>query len=169
MEEEFKNIVNNCNRILYKVSRSYTQTDDDFKDLYQEILVQLWRSYPSFKGASKLSTWTYRVALNTAITFNNKQKSIRTKSLDTTVYEIPDGEEKVISNDRSNRNNKLLYCCINKLKKDERAIILLYLENNSYEEIAEILGIKINLVGVKIHRIKKKLLSSLKKSGYERF
>lgn len=170
MEENFKKIIAEHNGIIYKISSSYTEIEEDFKDLYQEILIQLWQSFASFKAKSKLSTWIYKVALNTAITYKKKnKKNLLTSGLDETLYNVAEDLTGLINQEQNQkRTNHLLYGCINKLSKNERAIILLHLENNSYEEIAEIMGIKTNLVGVKIHRSKKKLQTCLKRNGYGR-
>jgi RNA polymerase sigma-70 factor (ECF subfamily) len=166
MERSFQHIIDEYNGILYKIGRSYTREQADFDDLYQEMLIQLWKSFPRFRGEAKLSTWIYRVALNTALTYQKKKRG-RDKEVELNP-EItlssdsdPDGsaEEKV----------DLLYACINELKRDQRALILLHLEGESYEEIARIMGITINNVGVRLSRVKTKLHSLLIEKGYGRF
>ena len=170
MEETFKNIVAEHNGILYKIARSYAAEKVDFDDLYQEILIQLWKSFTRFEGKAKLSTWIYRVALNTALTFTKKKK--RRPPLDEVTAWIADtadeGPEELAFEKQQQQKIDLLYQCINELAKDERALILLHLEGKSYEESAEIMGITTNYVGVKIVRIKKRLYKLLSEKGYGR-
>lgn len=131
----------------------YCDTPDDRRDLFQEVVLQLWRGYPSFKEESKITTWMYRVALNTAITGLRKRKR-RPDHLDIDAavhipqpHVNPDAPEEV----------QFLHKAIAQLSEVERAITMLYLEEHSYDEIAEIIGITANNVGVKINRIKAKL------------
>lgn len=131
----------------------YCDTADDRRDLFQEVVLQLWRGYPSFKEQSKITTWMYRVALNTAITGLRKRKR-RPNHLDLETAEyvpMPQG------NVDSPEEVLFLYKAITQLSEVERAITMLYLEEHSYDEIAEIIGITANNVGVKINRIKVKL------------
>lgn len=170
MKSDFKNIVDEYNGILYKIARSYTTDEADFKDLYQEMLIQLWQSFDRFRGDAKVSTWIYRVSLNTALTFQKKQKrNLFTNPIDKVTYKIAAisgvGEEPIFEKEKK---IELLYKCVNLLKKDDRAIILLHLEEKKYEEIAEIIGITSTHVGVKLMRIKKQLFQLLKEQGYGR-
>ncbi len=167
MKIEFQHIIEEHNGILYKIGRSYTQNAVDFDDLYQEMLIQLWQSYPRFKGASKISTWMYKVALNTAITFVKKHKRHQHQSTEQLPLSITP-EESPFKDEEQQQKIELLYACINELKKEERAIILLHLEGNQYDEIAEIMGITVSNVGVKLLRIKKKLQKQLTAKGYAR-
>lgn len=170
MEETFKNIVAEHNGILYKIARSYAAEKVDFDDLYQEILIQLWKSFNRFEGKAKLSTWIYRVALNTALTFTKKKK--RGPQLSEVnswvINKIDESVEDLAYEQEQQQRIDLLYACINELAKDERALILLHLEGKSYEESAEIMGITSNYVGVKIIRIKKRLYKLLSEKGYGR-
>lgn len=168
MTGRFKNIIEQHNGILYKVGRSYTRTEQDFEDLYQEILIQLWQSIKRFREESKLSTFIYKVALNTAITFSEKSRRknppINAAAMLTTAVEADPLRKEQASRQQSRID--LLYRCINLLEKDDRAIILLHLEGQSYEETADILGITTNHVGVKLNRVKKKLYKLLNEYGY---
>lgn len=154
MEKEFVQIITENQGIIHKVCSMYCNVEEDRRDLFQEILVQLWKSYPSFRSESKFSTWMYRVALNTAITTFKKDKRKPDKTgvpfenmqLIDDVYD-PEAEEKV----------KLLSRAVSQLTGVEKSIILLFLEDKKYEEIAEITGITQNYVRVKMNRIKKKL------------
>lgn len=169
MEETFKHIIDEHNGILFKIARSYASEKVDFDDLYQEMLIQLWQSFPRFEGKSKVSTWIYRVALNTALTFNKKKKKrvSSTEIADWIAEKADDGPETLVHERQQQRRIDLLYQCINELAKEERALILLHLEGKTYDETAEILGITVNYVGVKIMRIKKRLFNLLSERGYE--
>ncbi len=167
MSQDFKDIVAKHHGIFYKIARAYTIEKADFDDLYQEMLIQIWKSLHNFKEESKLSTWIYRVSLNTALTFQRKEKKkIPIKQLNE--FENIDQLNKAAFEKTNIKEEKieLLYKCINQLKKDERAIILLYLENKKYEEIALIIGLKSSHIGVKINRIKAKLHKLLKANDY---
>ena len=124
-----------------------TETPDD---LFQEVVINLWKSFPDFRGESKIQTWMYRISLNTCITFLRKSgKRLKTQALTDEQLEYTE------SGDMS--SIKELYSLINKLNAFEKAIILLYLEDRSYDEIAQIVGITKSNVGVRISRIKEKL------------
>ena len=132
----------------------YCDAEQDRKDLFQEIIAQLWHSYPSFRHESKVTTWMYRVGLNTAITSFKKSK--RRPDRDGLSYEnFQVADESQLS--EKDDNIKLLHLAVARLTGIEKSIILLFLENKRYEEIAEITGITQNYVRVKMNRIKKKL------------
>ncbi|MFK7932044.1 MAG: RNA polymerase sigma factor [Saprospiraceae bacterium] len=159
MQNEYKRIVDKYNGILYKIARSYTSEEADFKDLYQEILIQLWKSFDNFQGKAKLSTWIYRVALNTALTFQrNRKRQPKSEQFESVNISLVDHSVADIARVKERESQiELLYQCIYQLKKDQRAIILLYLDGRKYDEIAEITGLKANHIGVKISRIKQQL------------
>jgi RNA polymerase sigma-70 factor (ECF subfamily) len=166
--QDFRTIIREYHPIFFKISRSYTDQEADFEDLYQEMLVQVWRSLPRFEGNAKLSTFLYRVALNTAMDF--QKKSSRQKKRFEAPGDLPhlpveDGFEVA---ETQQEKLGLLYRCIRSLKKEDRSLILLYLEEKSYEEISEIVGISKSNVGVKLMRIKRKLHQRLTEQGYER-
>lgn len=170
MQSDFQHIIDQHYGILYKIGRAYTQDQADFEDLYQEMLIQLWQSFPRFQGNSKLSTFIYRVALNTALTHQRKAKrQPNALRLEDQVYRLPDNssDEAEVEQRRHTQVN-MLYECINELKKEDRAIILLHLEGNSYEEMADILGITVNNIGVRLLRVKKRLQKRLMARGYAR-
>ena len=148
--ESFVNLVYDNINIIYKVCRLYSSIDDE--DLQQEIIYQLWKAYPSFEGKSKFQTWMYRVALNTAIVGFRKRK-IKTIPLSREVGDrfISDPSEDI------SEQIELLYEHINQLDDVEKAVIFLYLEKCSYEEISQVLGLSPGNIGVKLNRIKKKL------------
>ena len=129
----------------------YTNGPADREDLFQEICLQLWKAYPKFRAEAKFTTWMYRVALNTAIsTVRKNRNKPGFESLG--VYELPADE-----NPEEKGQVKLLYSAISKLNRIDKAIILLWLEDKSYDEIASIIGTSKNNVSVKLVRIKRKL------------
>ena len=162
--DNFEGLIEEYHPIIYKICRVYAE-DDDFKDLYQEILINLWKSYKSFEGRSKLSTWLYQVALNTALTYQRNAKRYKARIAASRMPALPEEEPHWSEKEQQ---IAMLYKAIAMLKKDDRSLILLYLEEKPYEEIAEILGLTISNVGVKINRLKKKLfqfLNELKNEG----
>lgn len=154
MEKEFLQIIQKNQGIIHKVCNIYCDYEDDRNDLFQEIVAQLWKSYPSFKGQSKFSTWMYRVALNTAITSFKKSK--RRPDQSRLTYDNFELESEKYDTE-TEENIKSLHRAIAQLTGIEKSIVLLFLENKKYEEIAEITGITQNYVRVKMNRIKKKL------------
>ncbi len=154
MKELFLNIVTSNQGIIHKVCSIYCDTLEDREDLFQEVVAQLWRSYPTFRSESKVSTWMYRVALNTAITHFKKSNRRPDKGqYDNSLLQIEDD----CYDETFDEQVKLLHSAIAKLTGIEKSIILLYLEDKPYEEIAEIIGITQNYVRVKMNRIKGKL------------
>jgi RNA polymerase sigma factor (sigma-70 family) len=151
MEKQFLEIIHTHQKIIYKVSRMYRDGVEDREDLFQEIVYQLWKSYPDFKGDAKVSSWMYRIALNTAMAVYRKKKP-------TIEYggEIP---EMAYRSDESNvsENEERLFQALKFLDNGEKAIISLYLDDLNYKEISELLGISENNVGVRLNRIKAKL------------
>ena len=140
--------------IIHKVCNIYCDHAEDRNDLFQEILIQLWRSFPSFRNESKFTTWMYRVALNTAITsFKKQRRQPGFSSLTGAILQIADEN----SPTETEEDLALLRKAVSQLSGIEKSVILLYLENKNYEEIAEITGITQNYVRVKMNRIKKKL------------
>ena len=154
MEKEFLHIITENQGIIHKVCSIYCDLEEDRRDLFQEIIVQLWKSYPSFRSESKFSTWMYRVALNTAITSFKKDKRQPDKS--GISYENLQLAEEMYDS-RTEDQIKMLNKAVARLTGVEKSIILLFLEDKKYEEIAEITGITQNYVRVKMNRIKKKL------------
>lgn len=137
--------------IIIKICRAYTNTQQDFEDYYQEVCLQIWRSRDNFKGQSQWSTWIYRLSLNVCLTYLKKDKN--------------NAENKVLTDDSAELAISMvdeseisqLYQAIKKLSEVDRAVILLYLEDNSYQQIAEITGTNSNNIGVRIKRIKERL------------
>lgn len=156
MEKEFLAAVHQHQRIIYKVCRIYRDNREDQEDLFQEIVYQLWKSFPGFKSESKISSWIYRIALNTAIAVYRKPK------LPVDLYKVlPDqiqtAQEKPVS-----ENEERLFNAFRKLNDAEKAVVSLFLEDFSYKEISEITGLSENNVGVRLTRIKNKLKEILK-------
>jgi RNA polymerase sigma factor (sigma-70 family) len=141
--------------IAHKVCNIYFRDSDERQDVLQEMMYQLWRSFPGFDGRSKFSTWMYRVCLNTALTYRRKSKSDKRESLSEKhdrIEEASDKEEQI----------ELLNAAIATLSPINKAIMLLYLEDMTYEEIAEIMGLTRSNVSVRIMRAKQELEEKLK-------
>ena len=154
MEKEFVQIISQNQGIIHKVCSIYCDSEEDRRDLFQEILAQLWKSFPSFRKESKFSTWMYRVALNTAITsFKRHKRQPDQAGLEISNFQLPEEDY----DHETEEQIKLLHKAITHLTGIEKSIILLFLENKKYEEIAEITGITQNYVRVKMNRIKAKL------------
>ena len=162
LKEEFISLIEEHQGIIYKVSRMYCDKEECRRDLFQDILLQLWQSYPNFNHKSKFSTWMYRVALNTAIAQFRKDKKNNEEPIPEIPAYLPEEESYKEKEDR----RSLVHEAINKLSKAEKAIIILYMDDYTYEEISEISGITISNVGVKINRIKVKLQKILKELEY---
>lgn len=152
-EKIFAQLIKENQGILMKISRLYTHCVEDEQDLFQEITLQLWKSYDSFRGQSKISTWIYRVALNTAITLFRKAK----KKPQTIDYPKHKWEFMAEENSSTQCQIELLYVVIKKLPKMERAIVLMYLDDIPYKDIANTLGITEVNARVKMNRLKKTL------------
>ncbi len=146
--------------IAHKVCRIYVHDEDERKDLLQEMMYQLWKSYPKFDKRSKFSTWMYSVCLNTALTFKCRSGKLGTESISLMHHEIADRSQ---LDDRETMN--VLFEAISLLSPLNKAIVLLYLESMSYEEIAAITGLTKSNVSVKLVRIKKELEKILKEKN----
>ena len=144
---------------------AYLYDKGEVDDLYQEILYSVWKSLDSYKGAAQLSTWIYRVAVNTAINYNIKHKKQQHLELPETLN-IP-AEEKDVKQEEV--QFKKLRHCIQQLESQDRLIISLVLEDKSYKDIAEITGGNTNNVGVKINRIKARLLKLMENTSDHEF
>ena len=158
LEQKFVAELNKNQNIVHKVCRVYTNNSDAHKDLFQEITIQLWKAYPKFRGEAKFSTWMYRVALNTAITLYRKSKrQIQTSNVSDIQYKL----ESIEYDGEVEEQMQLLYKAIHQLTDIEKALILLYLEEKPYKEIAETMGITEVNARVKVNRIKTKLKTIL--------
>lgn len=153
--DNFLDVIESNKGILYKVANSYCRNFEDRKDLVQEIILQLWKSYDNYNETFKYSTWMYRISLNVAISFYRKENSRKRISnpLTTEIFDFSDteiSEEKVT-------NFGILNQIISELNDLNKAVMILYLEEKSYKEISEIIGISETNVATKIGRIKSKL------------
>jgi RNA polymerase sigma-70 factor (ECF subfamily) len=148
VESQFIQLIEENNGVIYRVASFYADSDNPIGDLYQDIIINLWKGYPSFRNESKLSTWMYRVALNTCMsTYRKNRHKPFFSPID---LNLPDpGDENEIL--------KELYSLINRLPRGERALVLLYLDDKSYKEIADITGLSLTNVATKLMRIKEKL------------
>ncbi|MBL7760749.1 MAG: sigma-70 family RNA polymerase sigma factor [Sediminibacterium sp.] len=156
-EKEFVSLLNQHQKIIYKVCNLYMQSHADREDLFQEITLQAWKAFGNFRGDAKFSTWLYRVALNTAITFYRKEK----KNIVFTTDEVP--EQSTGPQDPIEMQTKAMYAAIADLSKIDKAIVMLYLEDYSYNEISDVVGITPNNIAVKMNRIKGKLREQTQK------
>lgn len=162
-ENTFLALINQHKAIIHKISKMYMNGAEEQRDLFQEIVLQLWKAYPTFKGNSKFSTWMYRVSLNTAlIYFKRDNRKVDKTPLDENIDVID-------VNESEGKEEKLayLYTAVQELNVIEKALIFLFLENQSHREIAENLGISEVNARVKLNRTKEKLQFIIKKNGYE--
>lgn len=162
-EQEFLSIIEKHKGLLHKVSRMYMDEPEDREDLFQEIVLQLWKSYGSFRGESQVSTWMYRVAVNTALTFFKKEKKKPDNARMHPEMDIKDDD------DISHKETQLdyFYKAVQQLNQVEKALIFLFLEGQSHKEIGSNLGITEVNARVKLNRTKDKLQDIIKKQGYE--
>ncbi len=154
MELDFEKTIQENVGILHKLCKVYTHNLDEYEDLFQEMLIQVWRSLERFRGDSKISTWIYRVSINTALNFRAKFHRSKMK------FE-PLGEKLFIQPEIDHRKDEQLqklYVAIRGLKPIDRAIVTLHLDENSYEDISEILGISKTNVATRLMRLKRKLI-----------
>ena len=151
-EKQIVEVIQANEGILYKMTRLYANDKEDQKDLYQDIVYQLWKSFNTFKGDAKLSTWIYRIALNTALLYlkNKKRKGYKT-SLDEVVL-INENYDPVLE-----KRLKILYAHIKELGEVDKGIVFLFLEGKKYEEISDITGMSASNIGTRMSRIKEKL------------
>ena len=157
-EEAFIKIIKDHEGIIYKIARIYADNTEEQADLYQEIVFQMWKSFDSFRGEAKISTWMYRIALNTAL-FHSKQKNKRGRNVSLDKIVLKQENYDTVMEDRL----KILYQQIRRLNDLEKAVILLFLEGRTHEEISAITGLSHKNVGTRISRIKDKLIKTIKK------
>lgn len=153
IELEFTKMVKEYKKTIYTVCYFFSKDTDEVNDLYQEVLINLWKGFESFRGESNVKTWIWRVSLNTCNTMERKKKGrVQTVplSVDIDLYNDTDAQSKQI---------QMLYDRINRLDIFDRAIILLWLENMSYQDIANVVGISLSAVTTRLFRIKEQLKS----------
>jgi len=154
LEERFLSAIENNYQRIARICGVYAECEEDAKDLYQEVILQLWKSFTSFRGASQLSTWIYRVCLNTCIRkkYRGKQsQSVRLEDLEW-VPAAPGSQDERL---------EYLRQCIRNLKDADQILVILYLEDLSYRDIKDIVGISENYVAVKMKRIREKLFNCI--------
>ncbi len=162
-EQRFLALVRENDGRLRHICRVCARDVEARKDLYQEIMFQLWRSLPSFAGASSIDTWVYRVALNTALT-HVRRRSVHVETpLDQDHVEAADLASLDAADDTPDlgEQSERLYAAIDRLGDVDRMLVTMYLDDRSYREMAEVIGISESHVGVKLHRIRKALARSL--------
>lgn len=159
-KENFIRTIKENEGFIFKIASFYTNSSDDKNDLVQEILFQLWKSFDTFNQKSNIGTWVYRVALNVALyQLKLSKKKVLTIPIDEQILNNQD-----IDNSENEENWKLFKQQIDNLNLLDKAIVMLYFENKSYEEIAEIIGISKSNVGTKLLRIKEKLKLQINKN-----
>lgn len=156
----FKQVLEENKDRIYRICCAYERNADDRDDLYQEILINIWKNLEKFEGRSLLSTWIYRIAVNTSLMHikkesrrNRDKTELNENIISTTAENIAETEEKI----ETGKNIDKLYSSINELPSLDRVIISMVLEELSYKEIAEVTGLTVNNIGVKINRIKNEL------------
>ena len=153
LKEKFITLIKQHEGLILKICKMYGNTAEDQADIYQDIALQLWRSFPSFKETSKVSTWIYRIGLNTAITRLRKEKKhSNKKEIDDWAMALPSSSYK-----EEQEKDQLMQLAIQQLTEIEKSIVLLYMEDKSYKEMAEIIGITESNIGFKLNQIKTKL------------
>lgn len=163
-EITFLKLINRHKGIVYKASRIYADSVEDQEDLQQEILIQLWKSYQNFKGNSEFSTWMYRVAINTAITYLKKEKQ-RSGNHTEVPHHFEVQQEDY--NPAKDRQLEIFYSAVQELNPLEKAVIFYFMEGMSHKEIGNNLGLSEGNARVKLSRTKEKIQQIIKKSGYE--
>lgn len=155
-EQRFLAVTDSCKEIIAKVCLLYASPSAPFEDLYQEVLVSLWLGLDSFRGEAKMSTWIYRTALNTCITWHRtsgRHNPGNTLSLDSLIVEPADGQEAAAMKEELAELNRL----VARLGPIDKALITLWLDEKPYDEISHIMGLSEANIAVRIHRIKEKL------------
>jgi len=152
IENDFLDLIKEQKRTIYKVCYVYAKDRDNLNDLFQEVVLNMWKGFPRYRGDGKAATWVYRIAMNTCITF---LRCSGTRP--STVPITADVADSLIEEEGKTGQLRELYSLINQLGKLERALILLWLEERSYQEMADILGISKTNVAVKLTRVKDKL------------
>ena len=155
IEQQFNDIIKQISTMIKRVCYMYASDSEHFKDLYQESLINIWQGLQKFRGDSKISTWIYRTCLNTCISYFRKNgKNDSAESLDSVFIDIEEDSDEHLN------NLKEMYRLISQLRKLDRAIIMLWLDEKPYDEIAEITGLSRNNVASRLRRIKESLAKS---------
>lgn len=163
-KKEFLEIISAYQGILHKVTLVYFREKAEREDMFQEILYQLWKSFPKLKNRNRIGSWIYKVAINTSLSQINKNRRVDFRAHLPDLLSTENTEEVIINNEET----RLLLTAIHQMSDIDKTIMLLYLDEKSYEEIAEITGLSANNVGVKINRAKKELNHQLTNIYHER-
>lgn len=168
-DSTFKQIIEENKNRMYRICCAYEHDEDNRDDLFQEMMINIWKSLDKFEGRSSINTWIYRIAVNTSLLHVKRsvKQNENNSRYDDSVLNIEDSAEDKEEKIRTYEQTKKLYECINVLAEIDRLIISMVLDDLSYKEIAEVTGLKVNNVGVKINRIKKELskLMGVKENG----
>jgi RNA polymerase sigma factor (sigma-70 family) len=154
--DKFISLIKDQERLIFKVCCMYAERGEDRKDIFQEIVLQAWSAYPRFKNTAKASTWLYRIALNTAINYQRKNNRLITVSCADFLSAAADD---ISASPAFDDEYRLMHQFISGLPALEKALVMLYLDEYSYQEIADIMGLSQTNVGTKLMRIKEKLKS----------
>lgn len=165
MDEDLKllfiKIIEDNRQKILRICQAYARNKEDQKDLYQEVVLNIWKSLPSFRQEAMINTWVYRVSLNVCMRFSLKSKKVNNVNVAIEGISILDESRDLQMNIEDNEKIKQLYECISKLNEAEKSLVLLFLEDLSYRAISDITGITENHVAVKLSRIKKKLFNCI--------
>ena len=153
LKEKFISVFEKNIGIILKISRAFTKTTHDREDLINDIVLELWKAYPSFKGDSKVSTWIYRISLNVSMNYKRNKKTSLLFFSDSNQFDTSTW----LQDEEDNEQTNLLYECIDELTEFNKALIILYLDGNSHDEISTITGISKTNVGTRISRIKEQI------------
>ncbi|MEM9648536.1 MAG: RNA polymerase sigma factor [Bacteroidota bacterium] len=160
LERTFLNALEESQEKLFRICFSYATNPEETKDLFQEVLIHIWKAMPNFKGDASLSTWMYRITLNVALRYRSNLQRAKNRISQIgsiTIEQIGEHQEE----SESRHKLDLLRQCVRSLNEIDKAVITLYLEELPYKEIGTVLGLKENTVAVRVKRIKKKLLNCL--------
>ena len=154
-KDQFSYLIEQNKKLIFKVCNAYCHDFEDRKDLVQEVIIQLWQSFGKYDNKYKMSTWMYRIALNTAISHyrTDRKRKSNTISINENLIDFPDEND----SPELDSNVAQLYEFINQFDELNKALMILYLDNNSYKDIADVLGITETNVATKINRIKQQL------------
>lgn len=164
-EERFRELVRENRARLRRIARAYGDGRHDAEDLHQEILLEAWRSLPSYRGEARASTWLYRVALNTALNHEREREVRRDARLGE--EDLPRGRRFPRPDEHTDDRRRVerLHAAVDELEETDRALVLMYLDGRSYREMSEVMGITESYVGVKLHRLKETLADMLREDG----
>ena len=164
VEQEFLSVIREYERVIYKVCYLYTTPNATLNDLYQEVVLNIWKAFPKFRRECKISTWIYRIAYNTALSFLRKKNVEQTVIDDNQWNQISDTQIDDALNNESEEQIEKLQQALTKLTAEERALVtLFYEEEHSIQELAQILNLNEGNIKVKLHRLRKKLYVLMQK------